>query len=110
MFALEIEYLTGRAVASGRDDRDAAEWPPHPGRLFMALVAAFAEHDSTDAAERAALRWLECQPPPALWATDAGRREVHTVFVPVNDNVGPDVIPRTGFTPGLMTEKIKVLP
>jgi CRISPR-associated protein Csb2 len=110
MFALEVEYLTGRAVATERDNRDAAEWPPHPGRLFMALVAAHAEHDPADAAERAALRWLEHQPPPALWASDVGRREVQTAFVPVNDNLGPDVIPRTGFSAGVLTEKAKVLP
>ncbi len=39
MLALEVEYLTGRSVASMPNDRDQAEWPPHPGRLFMALVA-----------------------------------------------------------------------
>jgi CRISPR-associated protein Csb2 len=111
MFALEVEYLTGRAAAAAPEDRDAAEWPPHPGRLFLALVAAHAEHDPTDAAERAALLWLERQEPPALGLPDyEGRRSVPTVFVPVNDNTGPDSIPRGGFSAQVVADRIRVLP
>ncbi len=36
-----------------------AEWPPHPARLFCALVAS-----ATEPADWEALRWLEAQPPP----------------------------------------------
>jgi CRISPR-associated protein Csb2 len=110
MFALEVEYLTGRAVAAELDDHELAEWPPHPGRLFSALVAAHAERDPSDIAERAALLWLETQPPPAVSASTASRREVLTTYVPVNDSAGPSAVPRKGFTPQLIAEKIRVLP
>src|SRR5262249_37902283 len=110
MFALEVEYLTGRAVASKLDDRDAAEWPPHPGRIFMALVAAHLERDPEDAAERAALLWLEGLKPPEISAAEASHREVLDVFVPVNDNLGPDKVPKGGFSASVVADKIRVLP
>lgn len=93
MLALEVEYLLGRAAATERHDRERAEWPPHPGRLFSALVdAAFQAltRDDLDAA-REALRWLEKLPPPTIAAPDAERREVIKVFVPVNDTELPDI-------------------
>ena len=88
MFALGIRYLCGRAVAAHPADRERAEWPPHPDRVFMALVAA---HFQTGAnpAERAALRWLEEQPPPALKASESESRDPVVVFVPVNDAALP---------------------
>lgn len=98
MFALEVLYLTSRAVATERHKREEAEWPPHPGRLFSALVDAAYGGVSTDGRElpddiRDALEWLERQPFPALAVGDAGRREVIPVFVPVNDAAAPDVKP-----------------
>ncbi|MFZ5443400.1 MAG: type I-G CRISPR-associated protein Csb2 [Myxococcota bacterium] len=84
MFTIEVELLTGRYVATAHDDRRRAEWPPHPARFFSALVAAHAEGERSED-ERAALLWLERQPPPALEVSDATFRDVHDVFVPVND-------------------------
>lgn len=84
MFAIEVELLTGRYVATAHDDRRRAEWPPHPARLFSALVAAHAE-GGKDEAERAALLWLERQPSPVLEVSEALRRDTLDVFVPVND-------------------------
>jgi CRISPR-associated protein Csb2 len=93
MFALGVEFLMGRAVMARPDDRDAAEWPPHPDRVFMALVAAWGERGEV-AAERAALEWLENLAPPALVAAgEFSARTVATSFVPVND----DAKPRTPF-------------
>lgn len=88
MLTLGTRYLNGFAAASDPDDRDRAEWPPHPGRVFMALVAA---HFQTGAAasERAALEWLEQQDAPSLFAPDSESRAVVTHFVPVNDKAGP---------------------
>lgn len=88
MFALEVEYLAGRSVATARHDRESAEWPPHPGRLFCALVAACHEGDLTEdeqEAGRSALLWLERQNPPAISVSAATHRDVLPVFVPVND-------------------------
>lgn len=85
MLAIEVEYLMGRAMATRIDERDRAEWPPHPQRLFSALVAAQAELDLGEAG-RAALEWLEALPPPAIAADLAPSfRRAAEHFVPVND-------------------------
>ena len=85
MFAIEVNFLTGRYVATAHHDRAQAEWPPHPARLFSALVATWADNDHPDLAERVALEWLEAQSPPSIHASDATPRAVVTHFVPVND-------------------------
>ncbi len=85
MLALEVNFLTGRYTATAYNDRGSPEWPPHPARLYSALVAA---HHSTPGApdeEKSALRWLEQQPPPSIGASEADCRDLVTVFVPVND-------------------------
>ncbi len=43
MLVIAWQYLTGRSVATDFADRQAAEWPPHPDRVFQALVAAWGE-------------------------------------------------------------------
>lgn len=86
MLTIEVELLTGRYAATAHNDRDRAEWPPHPARLFSALVAALHERSPTDPDERAALLWLEQQEAPSLEVdVEAGSRLVRDVFVPVND-------------------------
>jgi CRISPR-associated protein Csb2 len=85
MFALSVAFLTGRYVATSFDDRGRAEWPPHPARLFSALVAAHFEALDAPAVERDALLWLERQGAPEIAAPEASERDVMTVFVPVND-------------------------
>ena len=88
MLALEVEYLTGRVVSSCHDDRRKVEWPPHPARLFAALVAAYKECDLNETVGRA-LEWLEAQPVPSIYANPPQHqglvRDVCDVFVPVND-------------------------
>ena len=95
MIALEVEYLMGRVAAACHNDRRSVEWPPHPGRLFSALVAAYHESDLVDGthpdSEKAenALRWLEKQDPPAIYAVppdaSSGGRDARMQFVPRND-------------------------
>lgn len=88
MLELEIDLLTERYTASAYNDRQHGEWPPHPARLFSALVATWAEDEGpSPEAERAALEWLERQPPPRVVASGVGARTVVPVFVPVNDTV-----------------------
>ena len=90
-FSLVIEYLTGYAVATDPANREQAEWPPHPARVFMALAAAHFEtngigKDKQDEdAERGALEWLATLPPPDLTVPQCTFRDVRTVYVPVND-------------------------
>ena len=109
MLALEIEYLMGRVLAATREDRRTVEWPPHPSRLFSALVAAYQECDLGKDA-RAALEWMEALPEspqdyPQPPEHKGYIRDTNEVFVPVND-VGqvPERRPRQGrwfpaFTP-----------
>jgi len=89
MIAIGIRYLCGYAVATDPANREQAEWPPHPGRVFMALAAAHFENSEELAegvqVEREALEWLESQDPPAMKASDAQPREAVTYYVPVND-------------------------
>jgi len=85
------EYLTGYAVATDPSSRKRAEWPPHPGRVFMAMAAAWFE-TGEDQAEGDALRWLETLGDPDLHLPSQGdvfERSPVTVYVPVNDKAGP---------------------
>ncbi len=83
MLALGIRYLTKYAVATNLA-RQKPEWPPHPGRVFMAMAAAHFETRG-DAQERSALEWLEAAPPPTLRASEADERSTVRTYVPVND-------------------------
>lgn len=87
MFALAIHYLNGWAMATaGGAQKERAEWPPHPDRVYMALAAAWFE-TGEDPVEGAALRWLESLPPPAIAASEAQYRVNVVSYVPVNDAV-----------------------
>ena len=94
MLAFGIQYLNGFVTASEPDNLDRAEWPPHPGRVFMAFAAAHFQ-TGADPEERKALLWLEGlerngEPvAPFLVAPDAIPRPVVTHYVPVNDKAGP---------------------
>jgi CRISPR-associated protein Csb2 len=90
MLAFGIRYLNGFVAARAAPDDQKAEWPPHPGRVFMALAAAHFQ-TGADLCERKALLWLEAledggEPvAPLIVASDALHRSVVTHFVPVND-------------------------
>ena len=84
-FSIEVNFLTGRYVATCHNDRRESEWPPHPARLFSALVASWADADEPSRAEREALEWLEALQPPAISASGCAARTVVSQFVPVND-------------------------
>jgi len=84
LLTLEIELLTGVYRAS-LHDQSGAEWPPHPERVFSALVQAWGDGGERDD-EREALEWLEALEPPAIEASDvAGERHAPVVYVPPND-------------------------
>lgn len=86
-FGIEVNFLTGRYVATYFNDWQQPEWPPHPARLFSTLVEAWADSDEPDPTERQALKWLEEQEPPSIAAPDCVRRKVVGHFVPVNDAI-----------------------
>src|SRR5262245_16020747 len=61
------------------------EWPPSPGRLFQALLAAAAQGDVLVEEDRSALAWLESLEPPIIAAPPARRGQGFRNFVPNND-------------------------
>lgn len=65
MLVIEAEWI-GHTYEAGVDGV-MAEWPPHPARLFCALVAA---HDRVAGGDRT-LRWLEREDPPEVRCSDA---------------------------------------
>ena len=83
MFTLEIEYLLHTSFASQPGRKDTPEWPPHPDRLFLALVAAWGE-STKDQAGADALRWLEKQEPPSIRFPEAHPRDRFVNFVPTS--------------------------
>lgn len=71
-----VRLRDGRYEAGGVR-ADTAEWPPHPARLFCALVASVREESHWQA-----LRWLEAAGAPEVWAAaeyDAVRRDGYVV-------------------------------
>lgn len=88
MFALGIEFLMRRAIITRIDNREEPEWPPHPDRVFMALVAAWGE-TGEESETRAALEWLETLAPPDFAVSEASKRTPFTSYVPVNDLTVP---------------------
>ncbi|MFM9964036.1 MAG: type I-U CRISPR-associated protein Csb2 [Planctomycetaceae bacterium] len=87
-FKIHVRFITSRCVATRVDARERPEWPPHPGRLYMALVAAHFETDgSTEdkVAERGALEWLADLSAPLIQSVESSERSPVTYYVPVND-------------------------
>ncbi|MBN2293776.1 MAG: type I-U CRISPR-associated protein Cas5/Cas6, partial [Pirellulales bacterium] len=83
MFAITIDYLTGVCYANERaaGRPGVPEWPPHPERLFQALVASSTERDNE------ALRWIAAQPAPSIVAGEAKARHTLSMFSPANDKL-----------------------
>ncbi|MCA9054409.1 MAG: type I-U CRISPR-associated protein Cas5/Cas6 [Planctomycetaceae bacterium] len=89
---IHVSFVTDRCVASRVDAREQPEWPPHPGRFYMALAAAHFETDGTEEekrAERDALEWLASLPAPRIVASEVAERTPVVCYVPVNDAVQP---------------------
>ena len=90
MLKITVNYLNGRTVAArygsaGLSTGTDVEWPPHPDRLFMSMVAAWGQ-TGMDPAEERALLWLERQEDPFIAAGAPGQqREPVVHYVPVND-------------------------
>jgi CRISPR-associated protein Csb2 len=85
VLAIEVEYLMGRSYATDFRDDTAPEWPPHPDRLFEALVAAHHDTFSEDG-ENSILRWLETLGAPQIAAGEMGHAAAVVNFVPTNYN------------------------
>lgn len=65
------------------------EWPPAPMRLFQAIIAGHNQGRARrieDAKFGAAMRWLECLPPPSIFACEAISGSTCRRSVPNNDD------------------------
>ena len=81
MFAIEVNFLTGRYTAHSQQGYGTHEWPPHPGRLFSALTAAYHQH-GFGKKHRELLKCIEQLPSPKLFVPEAYERDTVTVWVP----------------------------
>lgn len=61
------------------------DWPPSPGRLFQALLAAAARGDALSEEDQSALAWLESLAPPLIAAPSGRKGQGFRNFVPNND-------------------------
>ncbi|GIW91735.1 MAG: hypothetical protein KatS3mg109_2167 [Pirellulaceae bacterium] len=104
-----VRYLCGRAVATHVANREQPEWPVHPDRLFMAMAAAYFETEGTWD-ERAALEWLERQPPPVLVCSNGHLQDSVTVYVPVNDTAAPRLRAGREPSPAQAAQGLSLLP
>jgi CRISPR-associated protein Csb2 len=90
MLALHVALLTDRYAATRYNDRTRAEWPPHPARVYSALVEALhagrdRDADAVAPEEARALDELATWGPPQILSAGASARRVMTHYVPVND-------------------------
>lgn len=86
MLQLQIGFPCGRYFAATANDPRQPEWPPHPSRVYSALVAAaYAGGRTPSAAERRMLEVLEAAPAPTLTFPDADETAAPDSYVPVND-------------------------
>lgn len=89
MFGFRVHYLTGAVVASDvttGNEKSRVEWPPHPDRLFCALVQAWGDLSEPEDG-RAALKWLERRGAPRVRATQLhDARKCLKRYVPANDD------------------------
>ncbi len=87
MLSIEVEFLTGVSVAASPQNHERSEWPPHPDRLFQALVASWGRNEVHLEDETIALEWLETLDHSTLTisAPFGHFRDLVTVFVPPND-------------------------
>lgn len=82
--AVRVDFLTRPVLTDPTSRGQRLEWPPHPHRLFAAMVAA---HYEAGVGRRETLEWLERQGPPEIAAPNLSMRSIHTVYVPVNDPI-----------------------
>jgi CRISPR-associated protein Csb2 len=87
MFGFRVTYLRGSVTAAdvrAGYEKDEVEWPPHPDRLFCALLQAWGDLGCRPP-DRDALEWLEAQRPPLIRCGDALPADNVQLHVPVND-------------------------
>jgi CRISPR-associated protein Csb2 len=117
LFSIEVEFLMKRIYAASWSRRDYVEWPPHPSRLFSALVASY-EESVHDKLASQALEWLEALPPPEMYVEPESllynsgvlKSTSPSFYVPVNDdkNIPEKRIRKERYFPSLSLRDGKV--
>jgi len=114
LFSIEVEFLMKRIYAASWSRKDQVEWPPHPSRLFSALVASY-EESVHDKSASQALEWLEALPPPEMYVEpDSIKYRLKSTspifYVPVNDdkNIPENRIRKMRYFPSLSLRDAKV--
>ncbi|CAB5079332.1 hypothetical protein D3OALGB2SA_314 [Olavius algarvensis associated proteobacterium Delta 3] len=83
---LKVIYPSGRYYAARANDPSIAEWPPHPARLFSAMVAsAYRSGIGMTPERRSALEWLEALPAPSIYSPPADLSTAPVNYVPPGD-------------------------
>lgn len=84
MLTISVRLRDGGYDAASADPR-VAEWPPHPARVFCALVASARDEEDFDA-----LRWLERSGQPQVRASSLAEvgRVAHAGYVVTNKRGG----------------------
>lgn len=83
---LSVFFPSGRYYAADAHDPSFPEWPPHPSRLFSAIVAsAYRSGSGMTELKRRTIEWLESLPPPSIAAPDAELSPAPTCYVPPGD-------------------------
>ena len=82
---IAVRFHDGRYHGEADGFAGDGGWPPSPGRLFQALVAAAAHGGTVSVGDQRALEWLEGLPPPRIAAPPALRGAAVPLFVPNND-------------------------
>ena len=81
MLEISVRFLGGEFVAQTHGV--GSEWPPHPARLFYALIAAWYDGGCRQG-EAATLRWLESQEAPGIVAARDAPDETYEAWLPMN--------------------------
>ena len=86
---LRLDFPSGQYFAAQPSDPTMPEWPPHPSRLFSALVAAAYQSLPGMTTERqAAIHWLEAAGPPTITVPKNTPRPTAISYVPPGDSRG----------------------
>lgn len=83
---LRLDFPSGRYYAAEAHAPSMPEWPPHPSRIFSALVAsAYRGNGKIQPEYLTALQWLEKLPPPSIFAPNVSLLESPVFYVPPGD-------------------------
>lgn len=86
---LRVFFPSGQYYAAEAHDPSKPEWPPHPSRVFSALVAS-AYHSGSGITDlkRKTLEWIESLPPPSISSPKAHLLQAPVSYVPPGDVLG----------------------